>query len=432
MYYMEWDRRTASAGAASKCSNPDMAVQEGTEATGEVLRCHPGITLTDVTKVSVRLWLGDTNKEPSRRPCPSGDFPELSEEFRLNTTDSGPASALSDTLQFMNRELQQVLKRRFVREVDRVAAYVGVPLSNRLADAIAYRIAFETIRSNAAIGRRPNELFSGVGDNFWFWLCTEGYRREPFVRNILPAMPDEEVQMNFTGDTGDSVLRDGFFAYLLFRELYQRHVGPIDQCAGILDFGCGWGRIIRFFLKDVEPSRLWGVDPVEEMIRICTRDNNWCNFVLIDPAPPSPFKDSTFDLIYSYSVFSHLSEDMHQACLAELVRILTPGGLLIATTRPREFIKFCGDLRKSRKLDAIHPAIRSSASTFIDQERAMATYDNGGYCFSPLEGVWSYWGEAAISLDYARTNWSRHLTFIDYIDDRKQCDQNVIVMRKPA
>ena len=30
-------------------------------------------------------------------------------------------------------------------------------------------------------------------------------------------MPDEEVQMNFTGDTGDSVLRDGFFAYLLFR-----------------------------------------------------------------------------------------------------------------------------------------------------------------------------------------------------------------------
>ena len=38
----------------------------------------------------------------------------------------------------------------------------------------------------------------------------------------------------------------------------------------------------------------------------------------------------------------------------------------------------------------------------------MATYDNGGYCFSPLEGAWSYWGEAAISLDYARTNWSRH------------------------
>ena len=58
MYYMEWDRRTASAGTASKCSNPDMAVQEGIEATGEVLRCHPGITLTDVTKVSVRRWLG--------------------------------------------------------------------------------------------------------------------------------------------------------------------------------------------------------------------------------------------------------------------------------------------------------------------------------------------------------------------------------------
>lgn len=320
-----------------------------------------------------------------------------------------------------------------MRQVDRVAAYVGVSLSNTLADAIAYRIAFESIRTNCDVGRRPNELFSGVGDNFWFWLCTEGYQREPFVRNILPAMPDEEVQLNFTGATGDSVLREGFSAYVLFRELYQKHVRPIGQCACILDFGCGWGRIIRFFLKDVEPSRLWGADPVEEMIKICTRDNSWCNFVLINTRPPSPFQDGTFDLIYSYSVFSHLSEDMHQTCLAELARILTPGGLLIATTRPRDYIEFCAGLRKLKNLDAMHPTIRGTATAFVDKERSLATYDNGGYCFSPLEHpLWSYWGEAAISLDYARTNWSKYLTFIDYIDDRKQCTQNVIVMGKPA
>ena len=29
----------------------------------------------------------------------------------------------------------------------------------------------------------------------------------------------------------------------------------------ILDYGCGWGRIIRFFLKDVPSRNLFAVDP---------------------------------------------------------------------------------------------------------------------------------------------------------------------------
>src|SRR5262249_55761974 len=150
---------------------------------------------------------------------------------------------------------------------------------------------------------------------------------------------DEEVQVRLTGDKGDSVLKEGFLAYKLFKRMYESYVGDIGQCDKVLDFGCGWGRIIRFFLKDLHPSRLYGADPLGEMIDLCKKTNRWCNFRLISTSPPSPFPDDTFDLIYSYSVFSHLSEEMHVRWLEDLSRILRPGGLLVATTREREYFE---------------------------------------------------------------------------------------------
>src|SRR5262249_44602597 len=140
--------------------------------------------------------------------------------------------------------------------------------SASFADGVAYRVALETILNDSAIEKRPDQLFSGITDEFWFWLHTEGYRRNRLLRRILPGVPDENVQLMFTGNKGDLVLREGFDAYSLFTELYENLAGPVAQCKSVLDFGCGWGRIIRFFMKDIEPSRLWGSDPVEEMIRV--------------------------------------------------------------------------------------------------------------------------------------------------------------------
>jgi len=39
-------------------------------------------------------------------------------------------------------------------------------------------------------------------------------------------------------------------------------------------------------------------------------------------------------------------------------------------------------------------------------------------------------GEAAISKNYVLKNWGYDLTFVDYIDDRNLCSQNVVVMKK--
>ncbi len=334
----------------------------------------------------------------------------------------------------MGEQIKVVMRRIAGRAADRVLASGGIAaVSGAFADQIAHRVALEWMFRTPVKARSPRDVFGGVSDSFWFWLCTEGYRRSPHVRALLPAMPEADVQLQFTGSMGDLVLREAFDAYVVFRDTYSEHRGPIDECTAILDFGCGWGRIIRFFLKDVEPSALWGVDPVDTMIEICRRDNKWCNFERIEPEPPTPFPGGMFDLIYSFSVFSHLSEDMHQKCLAELQRITKPGGLIMVTTRGRDFIQRCAEMRQRRNLHAFHPGPRSSASAFAETEAALAEYDRGRYCFSPMadNGNWSYWGEAAIPKDYVVRNWTGPLTFVDYIDDRTRCDQNVVVMRKP-
>lgn len=276
----------------------------------------------------------------------------------------------------------------------------------------------------------PKELFGSVGDDYWFWLYTEGYRQNASLRQILPGLPDEAIQLRFTGASGDRTLADAFKSYKLFKQLALVNLETDTGLNSALDFGCGWGRTLRFFLKDVEPANLWGIDCFPEAIQLCQETNRWCNFQLINPMPPTSFPENKFDLIYCYSVFSHLAEEIHYKWLIEFKRLLKPGGLLIATTRPREFILLCAEFRKNKdQATWKHGAARS----FLDTEQALTSYDHGEYLYEAVGGRDildpSFYGETCIPKAYVINHWTQHYQFIDYIDDRSKCDQNVIVVR---
>ena len=192
----------------------------------------------------------------------------------------------------------------------------------------------------------PKDAFAGVDDEFWLWLNTHGYRQNVSLQQILPAMPDDVTQDRFTGLHGDANLASAFGFYKLVKQIAETNLRGLDRCGNILDFGCGWGRIIRLFLRDLAPAQIWGIDCLPEAIEICQATNRWCQFQLTPTMPPSGLPAASFGLVYAYSVFSHLSEDAHRRWLGEFHRILKPGGLLVLTTRDREFINYCEYVRK--------------------------------------------------------------------------------------
>ncbi|MGH2628296.1 MAG: class I SAM-dependent methyltransferase [Anaerolineales bacterium] len=272
----------------------------------------------------------------------------------------------------------------------------------------------------------PDRLFAGVDDDFWHWLIRESYFRPEDFEGVLPGFPDEAVQVGYTGSSGELMLWQAFSAYRLLRTLAAEHGRAVPACQGVLDFGCGWGRIIRFFLKDIAADRLWGVDASPEVIEICQRHDRWSRFALVTPAGPTAFSDGAFDLVYSFSVFSHFSEARHFRWLEEIQRILRPGGVLLATTRPRDFIEQ-SVLDRIRRPLARHP--EAIAGMFGDTRRWLAAYDNGRYCYEPLPGMIG-WGETCIPPAYVQQHWTKYFTILDYIDDPRRCPQNVIVARR--
>lgn len=113
----------------------------------------------------------------------------------------------------------------------------------------------------------------------------------------------------------------------------------------ILDIGCGVGRLPLGILSEMKsPAEYSGVD-------VDTRSITWCqrhiqrdhprfhferinvlnqrynpNGTKIDRGFHLPFADCSFDVIYLYSVFSHMMSDHIQAYLYEFRRLLVPGG----------------------------------------------------------------------------------------------------------
>jgi SAM-dependent methyltransferase len=228
------------------------------------------------------------------------------------------------------------------------------------------------------------------------------------------TLPPVELQASITPSVGDQALEEGQEIARVIRVAMRRHGKFLSKSESVLDFGCGWGRVIRYF--DRVPN-LWGIDVSENAIKACRETIPSARFALVDPLGPSSFDDQTFDLIYAFSVFSHLSEEAHLCWLEEFERILKPGGLLILTTLKRSFIKHCVEL--TLEDPASLPSWQRFASTcFQPPWKALASYDRGEYVFSPQREHSEHFGNALIPEEYVRQRWPFEL--LDYFRAMRQ------------
>lgn len=118
----------------------------------------------------------------------------------------------------------------------------------------------------------------------------------------------------------------------VFAELIDAHApaGPLS----LLEWGCGPGRLIRHMpaLLAHHDVAVTGTDYNPDTIRWCKDALPGIDFALNGMAPPLPFDADSFGAAYNFSVFTHLSEAVQIAWAQEMLRVLKPGGVLVATT----------------------------------------------------------------------------------------------------
>ncbi|MGZ5104381.1 MAG: class I SAM-dependent methyltransferase [Usitatibacter sp.] len=200
-----------------------------------------------------------------------------------------------------------------------------------------------------------------------------------------------------------------------------RRIAAIAQSHGvalenleILDFGCGPGRVAVELKALTVDCRHQGSDIDDEAIAWASRNlAHVGSFGTNGATPPTSFADSQFDLIYTVSLFTHLDERNQDLWLAELARILKPGGTLLATVHGAPTLAGCTEEERAE--------LRERGIVFRVGRRGRLK----------LDGLPDFYQTTFHTREYVARKWSRLLVVAEYIEGGIGGHQDVVVMKRP-
>lgn len=203
----------------------------------------------------------------------------------------------------------------------------------------------------------------------------------------IPGIPSDHHQVSFTGMSGRPNLEQAFSFYK-----YAHKAAKLDEVHNphILDFGVGWGRIARFWLRDTPPENIRASDTMDMAVSLLRELKAPYDIVKNPPLPPANCEHK-YDLVYAYSVFSHLSEEYTIAWIDHLFEQLKPNGRLVLTTRGNDFIRDISRIKDQTEefIDAqtvggAGEYLKQLRRTFPDPAILRERYDAGELQFFPI------------------------------------------------
>jgi SAM-dependent methyltransferase len=153
-------------------------------------------------------------------------------------------------------------------------------------------------------------------------------------------------------------LESGRRGFDCIRETLERNGTPIPSIKDVLDFGCGCGRVLRHW-QGYPDKNIYGSDMNDDLVKEAQRCVPFASISKNPLVGRIAFADHSFDLVYAFSVFTHLDIQEQNAWLGELRRILRPGGILLLSLHGQAYRKilYGNDLET---FDSGRPVIRHS------------------------------------------------------------------------
>lgn len=130
--------------------------------------------------------------------------------------------------------------------------------------------------------------------------------------------------ISFSGESPD------FFSEYKIQDLLTLlSLNNLDRHTSILDFGCGVGNSIKYLNKYFPTANIYGVDVSQKSIHIANqRFGELANLITYD-GESLPYKDNSFDVVFSACVFHHIPSDLYPLIFAEIRRVLKKNGLFV-------------------------------------------------------------------------------------------------------
>jgi len=269
----------------------------------------------------------------------------------------------------------------------------------------------------------------GLSDEEFFSMLLRSVDARVVEGTTFPSFPDDQLQANFVGSSGKDALNEAYNFWRVLKSKTSALGRPLGETSNVLDFGCGWGRYLRFLNKDTRADHLHGVDVNPEIVALCKRLGVAGNVKAIEALGSLPFPDDFFDVAMAYSVFTHLPENVHIHWMREMTRVSRKGAVCVMTLEPRRFIEFVRDETPKGTL-VWHQCLAKfapGASEFLRK------FDAGEVVYLPTGGgpyrPASTYGDAVVPMSWIAKNWSGW-AINEYIDDKERFWRGVLVLQK--
>jgi SAM-dependent methyltransferase len=187
---------------------------------------------------------------------------------------------------------------------------------------------------------RAGVVARGLGKvRSWSIRAKERALGQPIVEthNSLPLPPPHLRHAVANSEDVAWFLQAGAEGAACLREVLEKSGIVFNDLGAVLDFGCGVGRVLRHLADPTGPA-LHGTDFNREMIAWCAASLPFALFQVNDLKGPLAFENESFELIYAFSVFTHLAEPSQIAWIEELRRVLRPGGHLVLTLHGEHYL----------------------------------------------------------------------------------------------
>jgi SAM-dependent methyltransferase len=228
-------------------------------------------------------------------------------------------------------------------------------------------------------------------------VMTQPNIESPRLADFLPQIPPAEIQVRYNGRANLNLLPSSVSFLESVNNAFVAITGRRFPSDGkVLDYGFGWGRLVRMAYWLTSPSNVFGLDPLPSSIEICKKYGVQADLQLCGEVPSSlPLQENYFDLVFSFSVFTHLSFKAADAVLRTLHRYVRKDGLLVITIRPVEF------------WDHYLTANRISGQ---EHSLLQAAHHNEGFAYVPLR-TWGsidgeiHFGDTSMTFDFIKRSW---------------------------